>query len=204
MDMQFDSFIISLPPTWAEIDLEPARFVELVRERARADGGDALVDSPEFRRQILVVERILDQTQLAGLVFLAGFGDVVAADGSDSVMTAAAYLVTAPAGRFGTDSLAFADLRVAVGDMELPDGAERLDAPLVLDLGQGPMLRESVLYRNRQRSDELAALGLRYFSTIGDGEGLAVLGFITPNVALIDEFTDLFDSIAATLEFVTA
>lgn|GEM_PF-4590177 len=207
MNTHMDSFVISLPPTWGEIDLDPYRFVETVRERARSDGGDALADSLEFRRQLLAVERILEQSQLAGLVFLAAYGDMVepTEDGAEAaITTAAVYLVTAPAARFGVDSLSFADLRVAVSEMELPANAERADDPIVLDLGQGPVLRESLLYRDRQRPNEFAALGLRYFSTIGDGEGLAVLGFITPNVALSDEFTDLFDSIATTLEFVKA
>ena len=207
VDTHLDSFVISLPPTWTEIELDPDRFVESTRERVRSDGGDALADSLEFRRQLLAMERILEQSQLVGLVFLAAYGDMMEPAGAatgGSITTAAVYIVTVPAERLGVDSLSFADLRVAVSEMDLPANAESVDDPIVLDLGQGPLLRESLLYRDRQRSTDFAALGLRYFSTIGEGEGLAVLGFITPNVALADEFTDLFDSIATTLEFVKA
>ncbi len=204
MNAPMDSFVISLPSSWGEIDLDPARFVTGVTERARADRGDTFVASLEFRRQLLLLRRILEQTQLAGVVFLAGFGDVAEGDDGETVMTSAAYLVTSAAERFGTETLSFADVRVAVNDMELPANAERAQDPIVIDLGQGPVVRESLLYRDRGEDDAYAAVGVRYFSTIGDGEGLAVLGFITPNVALVDEFTDLFDSIATTLEFVRA
>lgn len=205
MSTGMDSFVISLPPTWSEIELEPDRFLETLRERSRAAGGDALAESLELRRQLLAVERVLEQSQLAGLVFLAGYGDrIEASDGAEAVTTAAVYLVTAPAERFGVEALTFADVRVAVSEMEQPANAERADDPIVLELGGRPMLREPLLYRDRQVPDQFAAVSLRYFSTIGDGEGLAVLGFITPNVALAEEFTQLFDSIATTLEFVKA
>lgn len=197
---QINTFMLSLPEGWHEIDLDPDAVAEVLAEHAPESDDEEVQRA--FRRQVLVARRIVAQVQQGGVTWAAAMGETHEEGGEVFGLTCLAYLAVQSAADVGADQLTFEQLREAAS-AELPVGQDRLQQPQLVDLTAGPALRDRILHRDTSSEEvETHSLDVRYHVLVGSGDGFAVLGFITPNVELADELGELFEAIAQTLEFV--
>lgn len=208
-----DTFIVSLPPGWAEVPLVPGEIIETMRARAAAVRGadDKEDDSIEYRRALLLLRRLAEHAEQAGVVFMATSVEQVpvpddpSEDAAPYFLTAMAYLMTKRASALGAERLEFSQLQAAVDPEPTEAGVSRLERPHVVDLTAGPAVRDVTVQRMEVGASEVVeVLSCRYHLLIGEGEGMAVLGFQSPNVELTAELLELFETIGMTLEFVPA
>jgi hypothetical protein len=204
-----DSFVISLPEGWREVPLDPAGLVDAVREGASATLPPEMVDSLEFKHQLLVLRRLAQQMSAAGVVFAAAMSDAVTTDDADEpplFLSAVMTLATFHAQSLGADTIRFEHLQRGASEAATSSGLELLAEPTVVELGDSP----AVYVVGTQRVEDpntgssMLLLHCRYYVIIGEGDGMAALAFLTPNVEISDEFAELFYSVACGLEFTTA
>lgn len=207
-----NTIALSLPSDWREVPIDPAELVSVVEAGAAERMPGSQYESLEFRRQLVLIRRLAEQAHQSGVVFMAVFSsDAMAgeADGPDEdepyFLSVICFVVTRSATEMDVNRVEFRHLRTAV-ESERSAGAERVENPVVLELRGGPTVRDVVVRSNRfpDVDGEVQVFEARYYQLMGEGEGMAVLGFVTPNVELAPDFTELFDSIADSLEFVSA
>jgi hypothetical protein len=197
-----DSFVISLPFGWEAIELEPDEVLDRLRERLPPpDDSDSEMDR---RRMLLVIRRMVEHARQAGIVLGAVGADTIDAEDEPPLeLVNLLYLATVPAAAVGADVVRFEQVK-EVAEREPEPPIRRLRPPTVERLQAGDALRDIRLRTYSEVEPELTVLEVRYHLLIGAGEGMAVLGFLTPNVELADELLDLFHAVADTLEFVAA
>jgi hypothetical protein len=206
-----DTFVLSLPDRWREVPTDPDALAESVRAGGRSHGRP---ESVELRRLVVLLRRMAEHAQDAGLVFAAALTEELTIDeGEDDepetepyLVGAFAWLVTRRASELGVGLLSFAQLQAAVEPEPTASGNRRLERPRVLDLPGGPALRELTtrVVHDAGLDQPVEVFECRYHILIGAGEGLAVLGFASPNVELADELVDLFHAVASTFDLVSA
>jgi hypothetical protein len=179
---------VQLPSGWIELD---PREPNLVEELERA-----LEIPAEHRETVLSLlaplAAELGRTAAAADIVLVGlFAQAVPIDGADQPLVLAGHVVLAISPQVGNLDEVREVLNRNGGDVapvDLPAGAA------VLSTGEtrisDPSWEESVPARTR-----------RYFVPIPDTDRVAALSFLTPNVELADQFDEVFDAIARTLEF---
>lgn len=206
---QPDSFVISLPEGWREVPIDPDGLVDAVREGAAATLPAEVVESLEFKHQLLVLRRLAQQMSASGVVFAAAMSDAVTTDDADEpplFLSAVMTLATFPAQSLGADTIRFEHLQRGASEAAASSGLELLAEPAVVELGDSP----AVYVVGTQRVEDpgsgstMLLVHCRYYVLIGDGDGMAALAFLTPNVEISEEFAELFYSVACSLEFTTA
>jgi hypothetical protein len=204
-----NSFVLTLPEGWIEIPPDPDELVATISDRIASAHPDALEDI-DVRRSLFLLRRLAARAQQAGLALSAATLESIdegKTEEDDSVyfLIAIAWLAVLPAEHFGVPVVTFGQLRAAVDQSRGDAQIERLHDPVVVDLPGGPAMRDTSLSRRPigdGTQDQVSILDVRYHTIVGEGEGMAVLGFTTPNVELADELGELFEAIAQTLEFV--
>lgn len=210
-----DTVVLSLPPRWVEVPLTSEGLQDRVRTSVESLD-PAVADTVEFRRLLVLLGRTVDAIDKVGATMLVAYVDD-AASGADErgaaeeaegpyLVSALGWLVTRTAADLGSSAVRLADLMSAAeASPERPD-RRQLEPPRLVEMARVQAVREVWL----QRVDGVGldrpadVLQCRYTTVIGDGGGMAALGFSTPNVELADEMVTLFGAIAATLDFVTA
>ena len=210
-----DTVVLSLPPRWVEVPLTSDGLQDRVRSSVESLD-PALADTIEFRRLLVLLGRTVDAIDKVGATMLVAYVDDAANGAEESgaaeevedpyLVSALGWLVTRTAADLRTTAVRLADLTAAAeASPERPD-RRPLEPPRLVDMTRGQAVREAWLQRvdgvGLDRPAEV--LQCRYTMVIGDGVGMAALGFSTPNVELADEMVALFGAIAATLDFVTA
>ena len=206
-----DTFVISIPEGWGEMPIDPDELVKATRVRAAAAGENTA--SIEFRRSLVLLRRFAEQAQQGGVVFVASMNEAIpsiepgeGAPADPYFVTALAWLVTHRASELGAGRIEFAQLQAAVEPEPTEKGISRVERPRVFELAAGPGIRDVSVQRVEVSGldQPVDVIHCRYHLLVGTGEGMAVLGFMTPNVDLHEEMLGLFHAIAQTLEFVTA
>jgi hypothetical protein len=200
-DARIDTFLISLPEGWTEVDLDPDSVYASLRANEPETSSDAA--RLAHRRDALVARRLAQQARRGGLAWMSFMYHPV--DEADAGIVVVAYLATESAANLDASVISFDSVRLAV-EAEPDPPARRVEAPRTVDLSCGEVIRDSVIRPAHVDGidEEISAVEVRYHCLIGSGEGMAVLGFVTPNVELVDDLVGLFDAIADTLEFVAA
>jgi hypothetical protein len=205
-----DTVSLSLPAGWVEIPLEPGALQTRMRANVEALDPDA-AGSVEFRRLLLLLGQVVERVERAGVVMLFAYvEDVKQGEATDDeepyLVSAVGWLATQRQPAQATRPLRFADVEAAAEKRSREGGRQRVEAPRVRDLAGEPSLREVWLRTidGPGLDAPTEVLETRYSRLIGEDDGLAVMGFTTPNLELASELTALFDAIADTLELVTA
>jgi hypothetical protein len=202
-----DTVSLALPAGWIEIPLEPGALATRMRTSVEAlDPGAAA--SVEFRRLLLLLGEVVDRVERAGIVMLFAYVEDVkqGEDGDEPYLVSALGWLATQRKPEEAPMLRFADVEGAAEIRARDGGRQRVETPRVRDLAGEPSLREVWLQKidGPGLDAPTEVLETRYTRLIGEGDGLAVMGFTTPNLELADELTALFDAIADTLELVTA
>lgn len=201
-----DSFVLSLPDEWSEVPSDPDELVASVSAALQRKNPGAL-DLPEVRRSLLVLKRMAQNAVQGGIVFTAVTDQLIDVEpdsaGDPFVLTALCWLGAQTLDGVQAGQVSFDQLRLGV---EAEDVPQRLETPRVVELEAGPAVRDVALRPlvAERAADEIPMLHVSYHLLIGSGEGVAVLGFATPNVELAEELVGLFEAIASTLELVAA
>lgn len=179
------SVSVQLPTGWIELD---PREPELVAELQRA------VDVPAAARDTAVallapLALELARAAAASDVVLIGFyAQAIEIDGAAEPFVVTANVILAVSPQVGGLDEVRAALNGNVRPVDLPAGAG------VLATGEteisDPAWEGSVPVRTR-----------RYLIPVPGTDRMAALNFLTPNLDLADQFDEVFDAIAATLEF---
>lgn len=203
-----NSFVLTLPEGWVEVPSDPEELVTRISDRIASTRPGAL-DDIEVRRSLFLLRRLAERAQQAGLALSAATLESIDGEAEEDdgayLLAATAWLAVLPAEHFGVPVVTFEQLRAAVDESPGGSQVERLHDPVLVDLPGGAAMRDSTLSRRPLgdgTAEQVPILDVRYHTIVGEGEGLAVLGFLTPNVELADELGELFEAIAQTLEFV--
>lgn len=217
-----DTYVIRVPGTWQELPTNPQALRDLVRSNAETNLSVDALESVDFRRFLLVISKLAEQGEQAGLVYLASYIEAVseelkATDVPDEaaptteasrpgLLMASVALMTRRAQDFGSNPITLDAVRAAMEPEPDDASVRRVRKPEVLVLSAGAAVRDLTLrnLHDPRIPESVDVLTVTYHLPIGDGEGLAVLAFQTPCLGLADEFIELFHAIAQTLEFVTA
>jgi hypothetical protein len=187
--------------------MDPDELAALLRAQAEAALPEDVTQSIEHRRRILVAKRMAEHAAGSGIVFGAGLTTDVGDANDPYALTALVFLSTFPSETLGADEVTFEQVRLGAEAAANDSPATPLSEPAVVEIPSGPAIRtigmETVAERNEENLP-LRVLHIRYFTVIGDGDGIAALAFLTPNVELSEEWGDLFHSIACSLEFAAA
>jgi hypothetical protein len=205
-----DSFLLSLPSGWQSLPVDEESLVRQFEERAAQELTVDQRESDDFRHARLWLRRLGEIVKNADLSLAASWlagndpstNDKAPATGSIEVLGAALCLLARRASDLGVDQIEFDAL---MGATDAP-GDDLLQAPTVTQLSAGPAVRRVTTRQQRglPPDEALTILDCRYSLLIGPGEGVAVLGFTTPNAEIADQWIALFEAIANTLEFVRA
>ncbi|MDN5860573.1 MAG: hypothetical protein L0H84_18370 [Pseudonocardia sp.] len=178
---------LTLPREWVEVDpREPDVLGALTRQLDVPPGtGDAV----EALLAPLCI-RLARMSAAADLVLAGFYSEVVEIpEGDPFVMTAQVTLALSP----------------PVGNLDrLPEvvGGDGIEVrPVDLPAGRGVLAAGSTEVDDESWDAPQPAYLRRYFVPVAGLDRVAALSFLTPNVALVEEFTEVFDAIAETLAF---
>jgi len=204
-----DTFVLVLPDGWIEVPLDPDELVALVEERAPDRIDPQVLESVDWRRSMLQLRRSAEIAAGAGVVLAVTYHEAVGGeDPTDEplLISVLCALTTRRAADIGVERMSFDQLVAAVEGQATDRSCRRLEDPQVVQFDHGPAVRDVALRRVSMPGSEpdVEILQCRYHFLIGAGEGLAVLAFDSPSLAIAEELLDLFHAVASTLEFVAA
>lgn len=177
----------SAPEDWYEIDVDPATSEASIRRLVHET-----LAGPEWRPELAAqyeaqLRFVVGRCQEIGAIAAMGFADLI----SEPPYLLNAGVILAMIGT-GDE-----DVDAATIQRQLGERGHELEP---VSLPVGPALRSVT------RSEELApgtdtpveVLSAKYY--VPAGRSIALLAFTTPTIALADEFLELFEAIAETLE----
>ena len=185
-------FRLSLPVSWAELDLNPATrpesIAKIVAERGKV--GAQLGMSPGQLTDVL--ESLAAQAQAQNGVYAAFYSDVMEGAPVSASLVVSVVPASGGAPPPGTDPR---DVARVLQQM-FPAEAETE----LRELGPGPAVRvRRRLEAPIAGSANVPIENLQYVVVLPDLTRLALLHFSTPTIGLADPFVELFDAIAATM-----
>jgi hypothetical protein len=185
-------FRLSLPVSWAELDLNPATRTEAI-SKIVAERGEAGTQLGLSRGQLTdLLESLAVQAQAKNGVYAAFYSDVMEGAPVSASLVVSVVPASGGAPPEGTDPVDVARVLRQMFPAEV-------DTEL-RELGAGPAVR--VRRRFEAPIGGLEKVGienLQYVVVLPDLVRLALLDFSTPTIGLADPFVELFDAIAATL-----
>lgn len=180
------SVSLKLPADWVELDpREPDLLAEL---QERIDVPSPLRDEVLVLLAPLAVE--LGRIAAAADVVLVGlFARTIQVEGDDRplVVNAHVSLAVSPA----IESLEQVQECVEGGTVE----------PVNLPGGSGVRHTGQTMVHDSTWDEPVAAYMRRYFVPVPGTDRLAALSFLTPNLDLVEQFAEVFDAVAETLQF---
>jgi hypothetical protein len=179
---------LQLPDGWIEVDPREPDVLEALASAATVPGESVEVAAALLTPLVVRLARL----SATGDVVLAGFySQLVPVEGRDQPLLISAQVLLAmspPVGDeaqlrelLGGDDVEIAPIDLPAGAAVVVSGTTEVDDP-VWDRPQPVRLR-------------------RYFVPVAGLSRVAALAFSTPNMALSDEFDEVFDAIAGTLSF---
>jgi hypothetical protein len=188
------SIRLRTPAAWVDLDLDPVTrsgsIARVVEERGGAD--------PEALTAML--EAAAGDAARQGGVFASLFSDAI---GGKAVSASLVVSVADadPDIDSETDPARAGGIRVAIAeDLAAEFGGNGADAQVrSLEAGPAARVRCRLPVEEVGRTTEVDSL--QYFVPFPNADRLAVLTFSTPNLGLADAFAEVFDAIAATLQW---
>lgn len=193
-----DEYKLYLPPEWVEFDLTAADAIDQAGSFLQDRLGDEY-DNPASRVFEAMLRKALVEAMAGGVVLAGAYADVDSEGGEPSILSATATVAlrSTPGGMaIGPD---------LIEQLFAPDGDAAPDRSVAsVDLSVGPVIRIAET-RTVQLEDWPQAgqfFTVQFFIPTPSGTGLAILTFTTPTLPLADGFSDLFDVIAESFEYV--
>ncbi|MBB5868612.1 hypothetical protein F4553_001991 [Allocatelliglobosispora scoriae] len=184
---------LRLPEGWLELDPRADDLMVELRRAVRTVWDTELDDK---RLVGLLTPLAVEVRRLAAteeIVLVGVYADVIPVEGGDPLMiTAHAVLAISPP---------LGDARVACLELLGNPTAEATIAPVTLPAGDGVRDQGTTMISHPDWDEAVPAYHQRFCVPVPGVERLAVLTFLTPNLALRDAFTEVFDAIAETLTF---
>lgn len=179
------SVSLDLPTGWLELD---PREPDLVGELRRKVGVPAEANEAAVALLAPLALELARSTAGADILLVGFFAQAIEIDGADEpfVVTANVVLAVSPPVA-GLD-----EARAAL------DGDIR---PVDLPAGVGVVATGETTIRDPQWEEDVPARTRRYLVPVPGTDRLVALNFLTPNLDLADQFDEVFDAIAETLEF---
>lgn len=182
------SVSIQLPSGWIELD---PRAPDLISELERAIG--VAPEAREAARTLLGPLALeLNRTTAGSEVVLVGlFAQAIEIDGSAEPFVVTANVVLAVSPQVGSLEEVRATLEAASGRI----------SPIDLPAGAGVLATAETEVSDPAWEGSAPARTRRYLVLVPGTDRMAALNFLTPNLDLADQFDEVFDAIATTLEF---
>lgn len=183
-----DTVSLQLPTGWIELD---PREPDLVGELRKAiDVPDDADDAAVAVLAPLALE--LARTAAgADMVLVGFFAQAIEIDGVTEPFVITANVVLAVSPQVGS----LDEVRAAL------EGSDTTISPIDLPAGAGVLATGSTEIRDPDWEGSVPARTRRYLVPVPGTDRIAALNFLTPNLDLADQFDEVFDAIAATLEF---
>jgi len=219
------SFNLQLPDAWYPVSLDKDDVRRTVDQATKVPGGESFsADQVAWLKATL--GKMVVEAKDAGVNFCASYvdflpeedvvpatsegpliddeGKIVPETIPQMLLSAVVLLATYPATDISPDGTAVS-VEALLAALETPPNSRtrylRDPTRVALPAGVSVMVKSLETFNAPELREPIPIYALTYHLPISNGEGLALLAFRTPCLGLADEFTELFEAMAESLEF---